>query len=67
MSAAPVPPSAAVDLDVATDEAIAACRGDARAWPMILETVNEVLRASVSAGYSRGRFELRDCKDARDV
>jgi hypothetical protein len=31
-----------------------------------LETENDVLRASVSAGYSRGRFEVRDRKDDRD-
>jgi hypothetical protein len=72
MSAAPEasPPSAAIDLDVAVDQAIAACGGDARETVKalivangFLETENEVLRASVSAGYSRGRFEVRDRKE----
>lgn len=70
MSAAPEPAtSPAVDLEVAADQAIAACGGDARAAIKalivangFLETENEALRASVSAGYSRGRYEVRDRK-----
>jgi hypothetical protein len=76
MSAAPESstPSPTVDLGVAADQAIAACGGDAREAVKalivangFLETENEVLRASVSAGYSRGRFEVRDRKIAMDV
>ena len=59
----------AVDMEVAADQAIAACGGDARAAIKalivangFLETENEALRASVSAGYSRGRYEVRDRK-----
>ena len=70
MSAAPEPvTSLAVDLEVAADQAIAACGGDARAAIKalivangFLETENVALRASVSAGYSRGRYEVRDRK-----
>lgn len=72
MSAAPEPMARVVDLDLAADQAIAAC-GDAREAVKalivangFLETENDVLRASVSAGYSRGRFEVRDRKDDRD-
>jgi hypothetical protein len=75
MSAAPESstPSATVDLEVAADQAIVACGGDAREAVKalivangFLETENEVLRASISAGYSRGRFDVRDRKDDRD-
>ena len=62
------------DLDAAADQAIAACGGDAREAVKalivangFLETQVEELRASVSAGYSRGRFEVpRDRKDWYD-
>ncbi|WP_375157872.1 hypothetical protein [Bradyrhizobium sp. RDT46] len=62
------------DLDAAADQAIAACGGDAREAVKALivangfmETQVEELRASVSAGYSRGRFEVpRDRKDWYD-
>jgi hypothetical protein len=73
MSVAPEPVAPVVELDLVADQAIAACGGDAREavkalivanW--FLETENDVLRASVSAGYSRGRFEMRDRKDDRD-
>jgi hypothetical protein len=70
MSAATEPMSPIVELDRAADQAIAACGGDAREAVKalivangFLETENEVLRASVSAGYSRGRFEVRDRKE----
>jgi hypothetical protein len=76
MSAAPEssPPSAAVDLDVAADQAIAACGGDAREAVKALIVANgfleaevEELKASVSVGYSRGRFDVpRDRKDWYD-
>jgi len=73
MSAAPESstPSTAVDLEVAADQAIAVCGGDAREAVKalivangFLETENEVLRASVSIGYSRRRFETPRIKDA---
>lgn len=76
MSAAPESsaPSAAVDLDVAADQAIAACGGNAREAVKALIVANgfleaevEELKASVSAGYSRGRFDVpRDRKDWYD-
>jgi hypothetical protein len=75
MSAAPESstPSPDVDLDLAADQAIAACGGDAReavkaliVATEFLETENEALRASVSAGYSRRRFDGRDRKEDRD-
>jgi len=53
------------DLDVAADQAIAACGGDAREAVKALILANDCLeaqvaelRASVSAGYARGRFDL---------
>jgi hypothetical protein len=72
MSAAPeisMPP--AIDLEVAADHAIAACGGDAREAVKALLVANGFLeaqlaevRASVSSGYSRSRFDLaRDRKD----
>lgn len=62
------------DLDVAADQAIAACGGDAREAVKALIVANgflgaqvEELRASVSAGYLRGQFEVpRDRKDWYD-
>jgi hypothetical protein len=62
------------DLEDAADQAIAACGGDAREALKALIIVNgfleaqvEELRASISAGYSRGRFDVpRDRKDWYD-
>jgi hypothetical protein len=57
-SAAPNPEADADKLEVATDQAIAACGGDARAAVKALIVANEYLEAeleaSVSAGYVRG-------------
>ncbi|OSI76059.1 MULTISPECIES: hypothetical protein [Bradyrhizobium] len=75
MTATPEPSGPPPDhLDAAADQAIAACGGDAREAVKALivangfmETQVEELRASVSAGYSRGRFEVpRDRKDWYD-
>jgi hypothetical protein len=72
MSAAPeASASQPVDLNVAADQAIAACGGDAREAVKallvaldFLEAQAAELRAAVSAGYARGRFELaRDRKE----
>ena len=65
MSAAPeTSASQPVDLDVAADQAIAACGGDARQAVKALLVANDFLeaqldeiRSSVSAGYARGRFD----------
>jgi hypothetical protein len=65
MSAAPeTSPPQPVDLDVAADQAIAACGGDAREAVKALLVANDFLeaqldeiRSSVSAGYARGRFD----------
>jgi hypothetical protein len=73
-AAAETPAPAPDDLEAAADQAIAACGSDAREAVKalivangFLETENEVLRASVSAGYSRGRFDRpRDRKDWYD-
>ncbi|MGY4365428.1 hypothetical protein ACVW1A_001493 [Bradyrhizobium sp. LB1.3] len=62
------------DLEAAADQAIAACGGDAREAVKALIVANsflevqvDELRAAVSAGYARGRFEvLRDRKDWYD-
>jgi hypothetical protein len=62
--------SEAEDLEAAADQAIAACGGDARKAVKalliavdFLEAQSAELRAAVSAGYARGRFELaRDRK-----
>ena len=67
MSAEPEPPaSPAVDLEVAADQAIAACGGDAReAVKALLVTVDfleaqvDELRAAVSTGYARRRYDVR--------
>jgi hypothetical protein len=62
-------------LEVATDEAIAACGGDARQAVKALIVTNEFLeaqvrelQAAVSHGYGRGKFEPvpRDRKDWYD-
>jgi hypothetical protein len=66
-AAAPVP----VDLDLAADQAIAACGGDAKEAVKALLVANDFLdgqlaelRSSVSAGYARGRFDRsRDRKE----
>lgn len=63
-----------LDLDLAANQAIAACGGDAREAVKALIVANgfleaqiEELRASVSADYSRGRFDIpRDRKDWYD-
>jgi hypothetical protein len=73
-AAAETPAPASDDLEAAADQAIAACGGHAREAVKalivangFLETENEALRASVSAGYSRGRFDVpRDRKDWYD-
>jgi hypothetical protein len=71
LSAAPESTSLPVeDLDAAVDQAIAACGGDAREAVKALIVANhflgaqvEELRAAVSTGYSRGRYDLpRDRK-----
>jgi hypothetical protein len=61
MSSAPNPQSDADQLEAATDQAIAACGGDAReavkaliVANQFLETDLERLRAAVSIGYARG-------------
>jgi hypothetical protein len=41
-------------LEMATDQAIAACGGDVRAALKAMIAANEQLRASVSNGYARG-------------
>lgn len=75
MSAVPetsTPP--AEDLEIAADEAIAACSGDAREAVKALIVANgflEVqvaeLKAAVSTGYSRRRYDVpRDRKDWYD-
>jgi hypothetical protein len=62
-------------LEVATDQAIAACGGDARQAVTALIVANEFLesqvrelQAAVSNGYARGKFEPapRDHKDWYD-
>jgi hypothetical protein len=62
-------------LEAATDQAIAACGGDARQAVTALIVANEFLeaqvaelQAAVSTGYARGKFELvpRDRKDWYD-
>jgi|HubBroStandDraft_6_1064221.scaffolds.fasta_scaffold5511954_1 hypothetical protein len=72
MSAVPeTPASDADDLDAAADQAIAACGGDARETVKALIVANAFLemqvaelRAAVSTGYSRGRYDVeRDRKE----
>jgi hypothetical protein len=74
-TAAPNPQSDAERLEAATDQAIAACGGDAREAVRALIVANEFLeaqvrelQAAVSLGYSRGLFEPvpRDRKDWYD-
>ncbi|MDA9505085.1 hypothetical protein XI09_10350 [Bradyrhizobium sp. CCBAU 11386] len=63
-AAAPEPAAPAEgDLDLAADQAIAACGGDAREAVKALLAANDFLEAQldglrkkVSAGYARGRF-----------
>jgi hypothetical protein len=57
--------SSAGDLELAADQAIAACGGDRReAVKALIVTVDfleaqvDELRTAVSAGYARGRFDL---------
>jgi hypothetical protein len=73
--AAPNPQADADRLEIATDQAIAACDGDVRVAVKALIIVNEFLeaevkelRAAVSNGYARGKFEPvpRDRKDWYD-
>jgi hypothetical protein len=73
MSSAPNPQSDADHLEAATDQAIAACGGDAREAVRalivanhFLETELEKLRAAVSTGYARGKLLPRDRKDWYD-
>jgi hypothetical protein len=61
---APIPQSDAEQLDAATDQAIAACGGDARAAVKALIVANEFLESeaselmrAVSQAYARGRFK----------
>jgi hypothetical protein len=70
---APNPQSDADQLEAATDQAIAACGGDAReavkaliVANQFLETELEKLRAAVSNGYARGKMLPRDRKDWYD-
>jgi hypothetical protein len=73
--AAPNAQADADRLEVATDQAIAACAGDARVAVKALIVANEyleaevnALQAAVSIGYARGKFEPvpRDRKDWYD-
>jgi hypothetical protein len=69
--AAPETTPEVADLDLAADQAIAACGGDARETVKALLVANDFLerqldelRAKVSTGYARGRFERsRDRKE----
>ena len=61
---APIPQSDAEQLDAATDQAIAACGGDAREAVKTLIVANEFLESevselmrAVSQAYARGRFK----------
>ena len=63
-SAAPNPEADAARLEAATDEAIAACGGDAREAVKVLIVANEFLEAevcelmqAVSHAFARGRFK----------
>jgi hypothetical protein len=67
--------SQSADLDLAADQAIAACGGDVREAVKALIVANdflevqlEELRAKVSIGYARGRLPpTRERKDEADV
>jgi hypothetical protein len=48
------PPSEAERLEMAADQAIAACGGDARETVKALLVANEFLEAQISQGYVRG-------------
>ena len=70
-----LPASESARLAAATDQAIAACGGDARQAVTALIVANEFLesqvrelQAAVSTGYARGKFEPvpRDRKDWYD-
>jgi hypothetical protein len=72
---APNPQADADRLNAATEQAIAACDGDARLAVKALIVANEyleaevkALQAAVSNGYARGKFEPvpRDRKDWYD-
>jgi hypothetical protein len=74
-TAAPNPQADANRLEAATDQAIAACGGTARDAVKALIVANEFLeaelkelKAAVSTGYARGKFEPvpRDRKDWYD-
>jgi hypothetical protein len=74
-TAAPNPTAATDRLEIATDQAIAACGGNARDAVKALIVANEfleaemkALQAAVSNGYARGKFEPvpRDRKDWYD-
>jgi 3-methyladenine DNA glycosylase/8-oxoguanine DNA glycosylase len=61
------------DLEAAADQAIAACGGDAREAVKVLIIANGFLeeqiaklKAAVSTGYARAKFEPRDRKDWYD-
>ncbi|MHC2538641.1 hypothetical protein ACVI1J_006172 [Bradyrhizobium diazoefficiens] len=74
MSAAPEATTKVADLDVAADQAIATCGGDAREAVKALLVANdfleqqlEALRTKVSTGYARGRLPpARERKDEAD-
>jgi hypothetical protein len=70
---APAPPSDADQLEIAVEQAIAACGGDIRAalQAMIvangyLETEVKALQAAVSSGYARGKYLERVPRDRKD-
>jgi hypothetical protein len=74
-TAAPNPEADSDQLEAATDQAIAACGGNARdavkaliVATEFLEAEMKQLQAAVSNGYARGRFEPvpRDRKDWYD-
>jgi hypothetical protein len=74
MSAAPENSFHVSDLDLAADQAVAACGGDARDTVKALLVANDFLeqqldelRAKVSTGYARGRLPpSRERKDEAD-
>jgi hypothetical protein len=64
MSAAPETSSSADDLEIAAEQAIEACGGDAREAVKALIVANDfleaqvkMLRAAASPGYARGRLD----------
>jgi hypothetical protein len=70
---APTPPPDPESLELAVDQAIAACGGDARAAlkAMIvangyLETEVKALQAAVSSGYARGKYLEQVPRDRKD-